>query len=46
MIWWPWGHGATYSMRIKILNINYSAEDIAHAKASFISKLTKYFKVS
>ncbi len=46
MIWWPWGHGATYSMRIKVLNINYSAEDIAHAKASFISKLTKYFKVS
>ncbi len=46
MIWWPWGHGATYSMRIKVLNINYSAEDIANSQASFISKLARHFKTS
>ena len=22
LIWWPWGHGATYSMRLKILTSN------------------------
>lgn len=44
MIWWPWGHGATYSMRIKVLNINYSAEDIKQAQTSLLSKIFNFAK--
>ena len=38
LIWWPWGHGATYSMRIKILNSNY---DDAALKLGHLSLITK-----
>jgi hypothetical protein len=39
VIWWPWGHGATYSMRIKILDTAYSAAELQLAQASLFSKL-------
>lgn len=39
IIWWPWGHGGTYSMRIKILNVTYSAAEIQQAKVGLIAKI-------
>lgn len=41
VIWWPWGHGATYSMRLKVLNINYTSDDINQAQVSLLAKLFK-----
>ena len=38
VIWWPWGHGSTYSIRIKILNSNYDDAALKHEQASLISK--------
>lgn len=26
--WWPWGHGGTYSLRLKVLENNISVEDV------------------
>ena len=37
LIWWPWGHGATYSMRIKILNSNYDDAALKQGQASLIA---------
>ncbi len=39
VIWWPWGHGATYSMRIKVLTTTYSAAELQQAQTSLIAKL-------
>jgi hypothetical protein len=41
VIWWPWGHGATYSMRIKVLDTTYSAVELQQAQASLMTKLIK-----
>lgn len=41
VIWWPWGHGATYSMRIKVLDTTYSAAELQQAQASLMTKLIK-----
>ena len=38
VIWWPWGHGSTYSIRIKILNSNYDDAELKQEQASLISK--------
>ena len=43
LIWWPWSHGGTYSMRIKILASNYDEAALAHARASLFSKVLKRF---
>lgn len=39
LMWWPWGHGATYSMRIKILNSTYDDAALKQGQASLISKI-------
>ena len=39
IIWWPWGHGATYSMRIKILTTDYDDVALQQAQASLIKKI-------
>ncbi|MBA6392429.1 hypothetical protein H4J38_16810 [Colwellia sp. BRX10-3] len=44
VIWWPWGHGATYSMRIKILHCNYDDEDLKLGQASLITKIFQRIK--
>jgi len=38
IIWWPWGHGATYSMRIKILSSNYDDAALEQGQTNLISK--------
>ena len=44
VIWWPWGHGATYSMRIKILNSNYDDAALKLGQASLITKVIHRIK--
>lgn len=39
LVWWPWGHGATYSMRIKILHCNYDDADLIKGQESLITKM-------
>jgi hypothetical protein len=39
IIWWPWGHGATYSMRIKILHTDYDNALLQQEKPNFIKKI-------
>ena len=46
VIWWPWGHGATYSMRIKILNNNYDDNALKQGQASLMKKIIQCFKAS
>lgn len=46
VIWWPWGHGATYSIRLKVLNITYSEAELQQAQQSFFSKIVNYLKAS
>jgi len=46
MIWWPWGHGATYSMRIKILNTNYDDAALKQGQLSLIAKIFQRFTSS
>jgi hypothetical protein len=43
LIWWPWGHGATYSIRIKILHSDYDAADLTLASSSFFEKFVARF---
>lgn len=44
VIWWPWGHGATYSMRIKILNSNYDEASLKIGQASLFARIINNFK--
>ena len=39
IILWPWGHGSTYSMRIKILKSNYDDAALELGKASLFTKV-------
>lgn len=39
VIWWPWSHGSSYSIRIKILNSNYNDAALKQGQASLISKI-------
>lgn len=44
IIWWPWGHGGTYSMRLKILSSSYDEAALKMGQASLFAKLIHYFK--
>ena len=44
VIWWPWGHGATYSMRIKILNSNYDDAALKLGQANLLQKIVQRIK--
>lgn len=44
VIWWPWGHGGTYSMRIKILNSNYDEVSLKMGQANLFSKIIHNIK--
>jgi hypothetical protein len=45
VIWWPWGHGATYSMRIKILNSNYDDAALKLGQANLLQKIVQRIKL-
>lgn len=44
LIWWPWGHGATYSMRLKILTSNYDEAALQMGQASLLTKILHNLK--
>ena len=44
VIWWPWGHGGTYSMRIKILNSNYDEVSLEMGRANLLSRIIHKLK--
>ncbi len=46
VIWWPWGHGATYSMRIKILTSTYNDLELQQAQASLLTKIFRRIKAA
>lgn len=37
--WWPWGHGGTYSLRLKVLENSIDAEDVKEKQTGFWSRL-------
>ena len=43
LFWWPWGHGATYSIRIRILHTNYNDADLQQAQTGPIKKFFQRF---
>lgn len=42
-IWWPWGHGGTYSLRLMLLNDAYEFHLPSNARANFIGFFKKIF---
>jgi hypothetical protein len=44
-IWWPWGHGGTYSLRLVILNNSYDLSEMENSKG-FFSSFINMFKGS
>lgn len=42
-IWWPWGHGGTYSLRIKLLDETYQYVEAANEPSSIFDKLRQFF---
>lgn len=42
-IWWPWGHGATVSLRLMILKESYRSPEIIKPKDSFLTIVKNLF---
>ncbi|WP_448550242.1 hypothetical protein [Thalassotalea fusca] len=42
-IWWPWGHGGTYSLRVKLLDETYQYVEAANEPSSIFDKLRQFF---
>jgi hypothetical protein len=45
LIWWPWGHGATYSMRIKVLSAHYDQAALQLAQTSLITRIVQRISI-
>ena len=43
LIWWPWGHGGTYSMRLLALHTNYDDEALQQAQKSTLLNIFQRF---
>ena len=41
-LWWPWGHGGTYSLRLKVLENSYCREELVQS-SGFFEKLKSMF---
>lgn len=41
--WWPWGHGGTYSLRIKLLNESYQYDPAVVNQQGLLAKLKAIF---
>ncbi|OKY26589.1 hypothetical protein [Thalassotalea sp. PP2-459] len=37
--WWPWGHGGTYSLRLKVLEYNISVDEINEKQSGLFDRL-------
>ena len=42
-IWWPWGHGATVSLRLMILEDSYQSPETIEPKDSLFTQVKKLF---
>jgi hypothetical protein len=42
-IWWPWGHGSTYSLRLMLLNDSYEFHLPENSRANFVSFFKRLF---
>lgn len=43
LIWWPWGHGGTYSMRLIALNNDYDDEALQQAQKNSLLNIFQRF---
>jgi hypothetical protein len=42
-LWWPWGHGGTYSLRLALLDSPYEYNDTSANDGSFLKAFKKLF---
>ena len=42
-LWWPWGHGGTYSLRLALLDSPYEYKDMKTSKGSLFSRFMNIF---
>ena len=45
-LWWPWGHGGTYSLRIKVLDQSYENTPEQKNSSGIFSFLKRLFTSS
>jgi len=42
-LWWPWGHGGTYSLRLAVLDSPYEYQEISAGGDGFMSRFKNLF---
>jgi hypothetical protein len=42
-LWWPWGHGGTYSLRLAVLDSPYEYDESAQSDGKLFSRLKSMF---
>ncbi|WP_286234231.1 hypothetical protein [Thalassotalea sediminis] len=42
--WWPWGHGGTYSLRLKVLENAITVDDMHEPKRGFLARLISWIR--
>ena len=42
-VWWPWGHGGTYSLRVKLLDETYQYVEAANEPQGLFDKIRQFF---
>ncbi|MBA6377823.1 MULTISPECIES: hypothetical protein [unclassified Colwellia] len=42
-LWWPWGHGGTYSLRLAVLDSPYEYDESAQSDGKFLSRIKNMF---
>lgn len=45
-LWWPWDHGGTYSLRLKVLEASYENIPVQQSNTGLFSKLKGLFAAS
>lgn len=42
-LWWPWGHGGTYSLRLAVLDSPYEYQESSTNDGTFLNRLKNMF---
>ena len=42
-LWWPWGHGSTYSLRLALLDAPYEYNEASANSGGFVQRLKSLF---
>jgi hypothetical protein len=42
-LWWPWGHGGTYSLRLTLLDSPYEYNEASANEGSLLKRLKSFF---